>query len=402
MKFATALALLLAAFAPAPAHAAAPVKGSPSSFFVKAEFSSPAELKWQPDFAKALSIPVKVVKKTISTPAFEGEDGESWRIESPMSESLHALESYSLDIRFPKLEPSQLSALNKKFKAGVAPRAGGSYELIEFLPAAAQAMYEHHYINNRQNPGEEAMAWAHELAGPHPDVSWISRVTNCWSTAFEVLRRSSDQLSVHFVSEGEMKTVLTDDAYSSEVAKLNGKDIALLLTGKPPEALAKIEPGDLLLYYYKVVIGVPTDTLAHVSVAIDGSLVYEKTNPGSSFPARIALLKDSVANLARTQGVDIEKPTAKALKDMRLVIRRFNKKPLPTAKELFALSVSPGMFIDPSRELTESKLPAAEFFARHNAVTEMGTGGGILFESLYEIVDFKLVKDASGKSKVAP
>ena len=269
------------------------------------------------------------------------------------------------------------------------------------MAPALQALDDHQYIINRQQQ-PQATAWTHELFRQREDVEWISRVMNCWTFAYEYLRRSQSEITLHFVDEEKMKKVLTDERYSSEVVRLKLQDIKRLYHNGPVlGGLAKIRANDLLMFYIPM-YGGAVQGLVHTVIAVDPKLVLEKTAGASSYPIRRAFLRDVVSNIAETSMGSV---TDETLENITVVVRRFNglnKQLLPHARELFALSSSPGNLLRPA-DLPVGKRPSLSFAQTHSVVPQLGAMGATLYEGLYEIKDFPIAKSRlTGRFRLSP
>ncbi|MES2855066.1 MAG: hypothetical protein V4692_04340, partial [Bdellovibrionota bacterium] len=315
------------------------------------------------------------------------------KIEMPSSENLGNLESYTLEVEFGKLTQSQFEALKLFYKSSNIPAWSETraYGLVDFLPAPIQAVYQKNYLSNRQHLDPKHMKWAHEQVGSRDDVNWISKVTNCFSTAYEFLRNSKSEFTVFFASEANVNKIFGSRKYSDLVVRV--KNDEYLDDSKFEAAISTVQPGDLVMIYMNIVEGgMIRKALAHVGVALDSEIVFEKTNTGSDYPYRVSFLKDSIENLVKDFKVPDEMfPSAGKIE---IVVRRFGKKPLPHPRDAFSLSASPGVFIDPM-SLAEELRPSNSVIRNHAAVADIGMGGNILFESLYEILDFDIRQDRS-------
>jgi hypothetical protein len=119
--------------------------------------------------------------------------------------------------------------------------------------------------------------------------------TNCWSTAYEIVRLAetgSSDYTLFFANH--VKELLENDSYSQHISlpKKTANQLAKM-SAKARNQLLK--SGDTLSFYIDVKIpGVPL-LLSHVVVFLDGDLFFEKPSYDSDRPFRLISMKDLAA-----------------------------------------------------------------------------------------------------------
>ncbi|MEN9528427.1 MAG: hypothetical protein RI932_300 [Pseudomonadota bacterium] len=176
--------------------------------------------------------------------------------------------------------------------------------LDDFLTPVMQATLRHTFIpekaeSSRTLTPDERKQYGIS-AGGEVLVS-KSAETNCWSTAYEVLRRSSGPTpiyTVHNLMPHEVDLRLTNSQLSKSIlsdvpsAELKTKLLA-----------AGVSFGDFIIVRDKPMAmeaGSESDVV-HVTIQIDEGLVFERVGTDSVFPMRIAKLDDVVADYSRAK-----------------------------------------------------------------------------------------------------
>lgn len=125
--------------------------------------------------------------------------------------------------------------------------------------------------------------------------------TNCWSTAYEVLRRTSGQApvyTIHNLLPEEVDLRLTDTKLTQT---LKSKESASTLITQFKSSGVRF--GDFIIVRDRAKadeVGSKSD-IQHVTVLIDEGLVFERVGTDSVFPMRIATLNDVVTDYASAQ-----------------------------------------------------------------------------------------------------
>lgn len=375
---------------------AGPLHLPASSFFERASYKEVAPAEMELPGLTELGLHPQILKRTFDLPTqddVQRAEHEALEIEYPTLESLTPFTNYGLQVRLGQLTEPQFNQLKTFYRVSKEMQFDESrvYELIDFLPPSAQATADHFFIQHRETitktSYEGRFRWLWKLL-PHPNIGEISSVSNCWNVVWEYLRGSKSSLSTFFVSEEKMQSALEDSRFSEPVTTVAGADLKALFEGTTNSALQKISASDVFLIYQKVIKGGhKAEVLAHVLVYLGDGLVFEKSNPGSDYPPRIAFLKDSLANL-----MEPDQPQGKELKKLKISVRRFNQAPLPHAKELFSMAVSSQEYLNP-QELPKKQQPPPELLKDYTAVPEEGMGGGLLGEFVYKIIDHPMEKN---------
>lgn len=176
-----------------------------------------------------------------------------------------------------------------------------NFLLDEFLTPVMQATVRHTFIperteSTRELTAEERKQFGISLGGE----VLISKTaeTNCWSTAYEVLRRASGSnptYTIHNLLPEEVDLRLTNTQLTQAlVTNVRGAELKAKLTS------SGVSFGDFVIVRDQQKareIGSKSN-IQHVTVLIDEGLVFERVGTDSVFPMRIATLDDVISDYA--------------------------------------------------------------------------------------------------------
>lgn len=277
------------------------------NFFQKVRIKSTQQRVHTSKFEKILGRKIQVDYNTLDLPYIDPiskiQKKDNWSIEQP---SLNVdpdsrYTNYILDMNFGQISESQFSELKKAMgssnQLGWLPEK--EYSIVDFMPISVQALYGNYYTHNQFTYDKKVLPWHYKFKEVTSEGT-ISRISNCWHAAWEYLQGASDKATIFFASEQSVRAIFEDNKNSRIIKKFKSEKIAELYSS--PESFFKgIAPGDLILIYQTMqsMAQGEFETLAHVAIAIaiDNNLVFEKMNPISQLPYRLAFLTDSIDNL---------------------------------------------------------------------------------------------------------
>lgn len=176
--------------------------------------------------------------------------------------------------------------------------------LDDFLTPVMQATVRHTFIPEKDESTRELTAEERKqygiISGGQVLISKTAE-TNCWSTAYEVLRRTSGQApvyTIHNLLPEEVDLRLTDTKLTQT---LKSKESASTLITQFKSSGVRF--GDFIIVRDRAKadeVGSKSD-IQHVTVLIDEGLVFERVGTDSVFPMRIATLNDVVTDYASAQ-----------------------------------------------------------------------------------------------------
>jgi hypothetical protein len=368
------------------------------NFFQKVKIKSTQKIDHTSKFEEILGKKVQVDYNLIDLPIYSGSsilDKNSWSIENTRLnvESNASYTNYILDLALGEISEKQFNDIKKKMKSPINLKweAKKTYSIVDFMPISAQALYGNYYIHNRFTYDKKTLPWHYKFK-EITNEGQISRISNCWHAAWEYLQGANDKVSIFFADENHFRSVIEDDKKSKIIKEFNPAQIEKLYAS-PKIFFNDIAPGDLILIYLKMQsMGQGEfEALAHVAIAIDNNIVFEKLNAESSLPYRLSYLTDSIDNLIFSDKSNFnDKTTKEHLESLRIVVRRLNTN-LPPIRTQINMQKNPGTFLDVT-QLKEKERPTQEFMTDHTIVTELGSGGTIISEDLYKIQDIKILK----------
>lgn len=224
---------------------------------------------------------------------------------------------FIIRIFFPKLNRLQFEALKFRFwKNSELEFEERPYYLSEFLPPAFQAVNQNHNldvkidehsdINFRKigwNPFKEnypemfrQQKFSNKNDFYDADTYMINpymRVrSNCWTTAYELLRQDENSFNFFFASDNEITKFLgkeqPENEYSFLVKKLNWQQACTpdangitCQNDLSSERNSKLEFGDLLMIFNQA------DQLVHAAIYIVDDVYFEKAGAKSGQPFRL-------------------------------------------------------------------------------------------------------------------
>ncbi|MES2854661.1 MAG: hypothetical protein V4692_02305, partial [Bdellovibrionota bacterium] len=357
----------------------------PAALFSPVEYKLSEVVDWRPEIAEKLEIETQVTRRRFADIERQPEVSiGDLKYQPATTSNLDEDSNYTLEIIFKSPTLAQFNGLKKHFKtkSPIEWKAGRNYSLVEFLAPIAQAAIDSTYLANSSLAKPGLLTWTAPF-GIFFDQERIHRTSNCYSTAYEYLRGSTSSMAIHFVREGTMDGFFTDDAYSRALLRFTPAEIQKAVeSGVIDGRLTKIASGDLLMFQKKTYIGSHSYFgLVHTAIAIDKDLVFEKGNPGSDYPFRIAFLKSVVTRLSDTNDYS----------QGRIVVRRFGKKEIPPASKLFGLAKQFEL------EYRYTQVPLSErpdlmFQQNHGIAPKVGSFGAG-WDSVYEFKDIPLSWD---------
>jgi hypothetical protein len=373
------------------------------NFFQKVKIKSSKQMDHQSQFDDILGKKINVDYNIIDLPEDSGAstllEKKGWSIETVElnTESNARYSNYILDIKLGQISEKQFNEIRAIMKSpeDLQWESKKQYSIVDFMPISVQALFGNYYIHNRFTYDKKTLPWHYQFK-EISNEGQVSRISNCWHAAWEYLHAANDKVSIFFADEQHIRPILEDSQRSTLIKEFNPTQIEILYTS-PRKFFKDIKPGDLILIYQKIqsMAQGEFEALAHVAVAVDNNIVFEKMNPASKFPYRLAYLTDTIDNLIYSDKPNInDKTTVEYLNSLRIVIRRFETK-LPVIRNLINMEKNPGIFIDIT-QLKEKERPSKEFMMNHTIVAELGSGGTIISEDLYKIQDIKILH-ADGK-----
>ncbi len=197
-----------------------------------------------------------------------------------------------LHVTFPNLSRSQFEAVKSRYGFGLSRikyREGEIYTLADFLMPFMQATLDHEF-----EP---------EVQGDYTKIA-----SNCWGTAYEVIRTASprpaekqiaDELSssvvLFYANTGEMQKILQDDRFSTRVA--SGKSMEELYSNGKNSGYA-MRPGDVLI------ITDENGKMEHAITNIDIDVWFEKVGYSGGAPYRLTKTSDFFHSLTSDRSVE--------------------------------------------------------------------------------------------------
>lgn len=366
------------------------------NFFQKVKIKSSKKTGYASKFESILGKKIQVQYSLLDLPEISStilnQNGWSVELAGANGQSSDIYSNYILDILLSEISEAQFNELKKAMRSPIDLKwdPKKQYSIVDFMPISAQALYGNYYIHNRFTYDKKTLPWHYKFK-EITNEGQVSRISNCWHAAWEYLQAANDKISIFFAGEEHIRPILEDNKYSAIVKEFTPKQIEILFTS-PKTFFNGIESGDLILIYQTMqnMTG-EFEALAHVAIAIDNNIVFEKMNPISNLPYRLAYLTDSIDNLIYINKSDIkDKTTSEHLASLRIVVRRFIEK-LPPLRTQINMQKKPGVFLD-MNELKAKDRPTQEFMSNHTIVTELGTGGTIISEDLYKIQDVEILK----------
>ena len=177
-----------------------------------------------------------------------------------------------MDVRFDRLTKTQFAYL--VFAYGDAAIGGGNsrvkyvagktYFLSDFLPPAMQALIFHNFWNEVKEVEQNERA---------------AVTTNCWGTAYEMVRGAPDgQITLFYGDDVQILNLLRDYRFSTHVPSPDEKKI------ENPNA----QFGDVILF-------LSGKDLVHATVYIDKNLQFEKAGYHTTSPYRLSIPEPELA-----------------------------------------------------------------------------------------------------------
>ena len=286
---------------------------------------------------------------------------------------LHPSALTTIDVRFGAVDEASFDTLRAAFggKSEVAYDANRSYELIDFLPPAIQALVNQDIELPKEVilPGTES--WE---ALPYDENKSISLTVNCHGTAYESVRafhQTRDDVSVFMGDMNVMDGVSSSEPFT-EVHAIDADNAGQL-------ANLDLEPGDLVQFFDPN--GTGATQLLHSAVHVGGGVFFEKPNTETNdedSPWRLATADSVRMPVEDFVCGPVEVKVFRASEDLEPAAQRF------------------------SSEVAEDALKWAESFGRPlgNALVmsmENSLGGGFLGEYPCAAADVALARDASGR-----
>ncbi|MEY4631786.1 MAG: hypothetical protein RIQ81_1906 [Pseudomonadota bacterium] len=197
-----------------------------------------------------------------------------------------------LHVTFPSLSRSQFEGLKARYGFGLSRiqyRAGEAYTLADFLMPFMQATIDHEFK-------------------PETQKDYTKIASNCWGTAYEVIRTSrridgdsapdrdpSASVTLFYADTGEMQAVLQDDSRSQLIAQ--GPSMAdLYEEGK--RAGQKMLPGDTVLLLDS------EGKMEHAITNVDQDVWFEKVGYSAGAPYRLTRTADFFHQVAGGRTVE--------------------------------------------------------------------------------------------------
>jgi len=268
------------------------------------DFSRPAVIRSELtnlQLARSQGIDHRILRKTVET-------------------GKYFFDSHFYDVEFPNLSESEFRRLQDIYGGWSQSRhletfqPGKVWTLSDFLPPAMAAKLGNVF------QGEETQRQLPRIFGANADGKRIPTpvqlISNCWGTAYEVLRGSqtfSDELILFYAPQRQARAVFFDPQWSEELRR-----ISKMVPSDPSVRNSGLKPGDVL------VIG--DAWLQHVAIFVDDDLYFEKSGTGNTALYRLNTWETIVA----TWPPDLHGYSW----------RRFNHHPLPDPSELFNLKTS--------------------------------------------------------------
>ncbi len=225
------------------------------------------------------------------------------------------LKSY-MKVSFGRISEAQFAQLKSTYfdNTQLSYSSTRNYELVDFMPPQIQAMDGFRFASERvisDIPYYDATR--------EKKFYTYSTLSNCWNTAYEILRGDSKKTSLFYVNGGAAQGFFTDDSYSRKL-KVMPLNPSWQDAGK--DRNEGLKPFDILLVYGNS-FGASSPSLQHVAVFIDDDFYFEKTGPDSTLNYRFTTF-DTIAGVYG------------AYNEARIELRRFQGKTLPQAREVFS------------------------------------------------------------------
>lgn len=283
-----------------------------------------------------------------------------------------ALSTARLD--FGVLSSSDFEALKTEFggRSQVPYESGRSYEAVDFLPPALQALHGRDLETPEPAVIPDSASWWQLPVGAD---KLVDLTANCHGTAWEAAQayRGQPGLDIFYADASRMDGLLADKA-TFELVPAGVANQKLV-----PDVL---QPGDLVAFYRDG----GAEDLLHTAVYAGGGLLFEKPNTeghqGADAPYRL-----STPDMAR-------RPVEHFLGGSALQLKVFRALgPLPEPEEAFTSEVE-GLS---SWEKSHGPLGMPLL-----SQLELSLGGGVRGEYLTTLVEQPVVLDASGRGVPAP
>ncbi len=199
-------------------------------------------------------------------------------VENQVTSGQYSFDSSFLKIVFPTLSAQEFESLKTTYGSWSATRSNVFYQpnqswsLSDFLPPLVQASLEFSFLPETRVVSLPSL-FEKEQSEKRVDTT-VTLLSNCWGTAYEILRSAKNQIpdnsfSIFYAPQHLAREFFFDTERSVEIQSFSSQDSNLQANRN-----ANLQPGDVLL--------VGNRWLQHVAIFIDDDIYFEKSGSGAT------------------------------------------------------------------------------------------------------------------------